>query len=78
MEFDIFTFLPLAVAVFVLWKLRSVLGTRNGAEKKPPFDPYTPPENTIDDKEANDNVVTLPNARKRRASDETVADPIAE
>lgn len=77
MEFDIFTFLPLAVAVFVLWKLRSVLGTRNGTEK-PPFDPYTPPEASGEEKEANDNVVTLPNARKRRSSDDPVTDPVAE
>ena len=69
MEFDLFTLLPLAVAVFVFWKLRSVLGTRNGAER-PPYDPYVRRDDTKTSSDANDNVVTLPNARGRRDEDE--------
>lgn len=72
MEFDPFTILPLAVAVFVFWKLRSVLGTRNGNER-PPFDPYSSEQDDQTKKsssdEANDNVVTLPNKRGRRTAD---------
>ena len=73
MEFDLFTFLPLAVAVFVLWKLRSVLGTRNGTEK-PPLERYKPDDQDLP--EANDNVVTLPNARGRKSDDGEVVDPV--
>jgi predicted lipid-binding transport protein (Tim44 family) len=35
---DISTIVFAIIAIFVVWKLRSVLGTRNGAER-PPFDP---------------------------------------
>lgn len=75
MEFDLFTFLPLAVAIFVLWKLRSVLGTRNGTEK-PPIEPYQP--DTKDMAETNDNVVTLPNARGRKGEESSATDPVEE
>ncbi len=61
MEFDLFTLLPLAAAVFVFWKLRSVLGTRNGEE------PTVPPARSEDGTpfDAGDNVVQLPNAQNR-------------
>lgn len=74
MELDLFTLLPLAAAVFVFWKLRSVLGTRNGNER-PPYDPYTDIGNKENgaDQEANDNVVTLPNARGRAPEDQVSA-----
>ena len=84
MEFDFFTFMPLIVAAFVLWKLRSVLGTRTGHEK-PPFDPYQPSEKEsrrdmdgaqVGEDAEMDNVVTLPNARGRRTSDTPQIDPI--
>lgn len=68
MELDLFTLLPLAAAIFVFWKLRSVLGTRNGSER-PPYDPYsdhTQSKGATDASEAHDNVVTLPNARGRQ------------
>ncbi len=68
MEFDLFTLLPLAVAVFVFWKLRSVLGTRNGAER-PPYDPYVGNDDAKNRADTNDNVVTLPNARGRQDDD---------
>lgn len=72
MEIDFFTLLPLAAAVFVFWKLRSVLGTRNGDES-PPHNPYSDnsynDQEQVDAPEANDNVVTLPGARNRRVED---------
>lgn len=56
---DVTTLIFAALAVFVVWKLRSVLGARTGAEK-PPFDPLarrkTPQEAD------NSNVVRLPGA----------------
>ncbi len=66
MQIDLFTLLPLAVALFVFWKLRSVLGTRNGNER-PPYEPYV----GKDEKSAGDvdNVVTLPGAKRRRTAD---------
>ncbi len=68
MEFDLFTLLPLAAAVFVFWKLRSVLGTRNGTER-PPYDPYAQSDqNEAQPAESNDNVVTLPGARGRQSA----------
>jgi predicted lipid-binding transport protein (Tim44 family) len=39
MQFDLTTMIFAALAAFVVWKLRSVLGTRNGAEK-PPTNPF--------------------------------------
>ncbi|MEL6503221.1 MAG: Tim44/TimA family putative adaptor protein [Pseudomonadota bacterium] len=76
MEFDLFTLLPLAAAVFVFWKLRSVLGTRNGNEM-PPYNPY---ETADQDREASegsdnqgDNVITLPGASRRQAEPGTNA-----
>src|ERR1700687_887950 len=39
---DLPTIVFAIIAIFVVWKLRSVLGTRNGAER-PPFDPTSGP-----------------------------------
>lgn len=66
MEFDLFTLLPLAAAIFIFWKLRSVLGTRNGAER-PPYEPYASKD---EQHSAPDNVVTLPQGRNRRDGDD--------
>ncbi len=55
-----------AVAVFVIFKLRSVLGTRTGFEKK--RDPFAPAET----RDARDNVVSLP---ERRPEPAPAADP---
>lgn len=70
MEIDLFTLLPLAVAAFVFWKLRSVLGTRTGHER-PPLETYTEIETPDKNAENNDNVVTLPGAHRRRSDEET-------
>ncbi len=64
MEFDLFTLLPLAAAVFVFLKLRSVLGTRNGTER-PPYDPYVRDQDNDPDA-TRDNVVTLPTANSKQ------------
>jgi len=70
MEIDLFTLLPLAVALFVFWKLRSVLGTRNG-DKRPPYDPYI--GNAKAKKDEDDNVVTLPGSKRRRGDDDQLS-----
>jgi predicted lipid-binding transport protein (Tim44 family) len=46
-----------AVAVLILWKLRSVLGQRTGRER-PPYDPYSAPDTVRN--ATGDKVVTLP------------------
>lgn len=70
-SFDLTTIIFLALAVFVIWKLRSVLGTRTGHERTPAEimrraePPQAPPP-------ANDtNVVRMPG----RPADETPAVP---
>ena len=61
-SFDVTTIVFLALAVFVIWRLRSVLGQKTGTEQ-PPVDPFT-----RRDAEAprpapgQDNVVRLPSA----------------
>ena len=71
--FDLGTLIPLIIAIFVIFKLRSVLGQRSDNER-PPFDPYRSDENTKnhqddgDAENANDNVVTLPQKGSGRKS----------
>ena len=77
-NFDMTTLVFLALAVFVAWKLRSVLGQKTGHEK-PPVDPFarreTPPMRP--DQPANgerrDNVVRLPGA-----ANDAAAAPVAD
>src|SRR5580765_3631452 len=57
MWFDIYTVLFLALAIFILIRLRSVLGQRTGRER-PPYDPYSARD--VARGSNNDNVVTLP------------------
>ena len=73
---DLFTLLPLLAAIFLFWKLRSVLGTRNGAER-PPYDPYVGEKSQTDAEAETDNVVTLPGARPPRAEAKSDAGPDA-
>src|ERR1700677_3069702 len=51
---DVSTVVFAVVAIFVIFKLRSVLGTRTGAERRP-LDPTAPPR----DPGANGNVVSI-------------------
>lgn len=57
-----------AVAAFLILKLRSVLGKRSGHEKKPEFDPFSPERN----KSAEDKVIHLPNRNKSAEDREDV------
>jgi predicted lipid-binding transport protein (Tim44 family) len=75
---DMTTLVFLALAVFVAWKLRSVLGQKTGHEK-PPVDPFarreTPPMRPGEAPPADrrDNVVRLPGA-----ANDPVAQPAAD
>jgi len=53
--FDTTTIITIAVAVFILLRLRSVLGTRSGHER-PPFEPYEIDRKTKQPRPANSNV----------------------
>jgi predicted lipid-binding transport protein (Tim44 family) len=67
-SFDVTTIIFLALAVFVIWRLRSVLGQKTGHER-PPFDPFSrrePPARTGAATES-DNVVRLPGVGAERA-----------
>lgn len=78
-SFDMTTLVFLALAVFVAWKLRSVLGQKTGQEQ-PPRDPFprrdTPPrpEAGAPNEPARDNVIRLPGA----ANDPAAAAPSPE
>lgn len=56
---DIYTILFLVLAVFILLRLRSVLGTRTGSER-PPYDPFAARDAKPAAKVNGDNVVSLP------------------
>ncbi|MES0884713.1 Tim44/TimA family putative adaptor protein [Roseibium sp. SCP14] len=58
--FDPLNLLLMGLAVFILFRLRSVLGKRTGNER-PPFDPYSKPEQSKDQANGQDNVIPLPN-----------------
>ncbi len=58
--FDPLNLLLLGLAVFILFRLRSVLGKRTGNER-PPFDPYSKPEQPNEQANGQDNVIPLPN-----------------
>lgn len=72
-NFDMTTLVFLALAVFVAWKLRSVLGQKTGHEK-PPADPFarreTPPLRPEQpaNGERRDNVIRLPGAANDAAT----------
>ena len=59
MHFDIYTLIFAGLAIFVVIKLKSVLGTRTGQEK-PPVDPFAPREPGAPNGVIRDNVVPLP------------------
>jgi predicted lipid-binding transport protein (Tim44 family) len=61
--FDFSTLILLAIAGFVIWRLRSVLGQRTGAERPPQQEPVR--RESAAEAKANDNVVPLPTTQKR-------------
>ena len=67
MNLDPLTIIALMAAVFVIWKLRSVLGTRNGNEPTPPPIEQRPRDMRDVRSAPEGNVVTLPNARNGAA-----------
>ena len=65
-SFDLTTIIFLALAVFVIWRLRSVLGQKTGTERSP-FRPVErnrtePPTGRPEARREGDNVVRLPGA----------------
>jgi predicted lipid-binding transport protein (Tim44 family) len=73
--FDLTTIVFLALAVFVIWRLRSVLGQRRGQEREP-YDPFARREQgakPTPDMRREDNVVRLPGAERAPAADEAPA-----
>ena len=69
-SFDVTTILFLALAVFVIWRLRSVLGQKTGQERRPldPFRREPPPVSRGSTPAAEtDNVVRLPGVAADRA-----------
>ncbi|MCV0424716.1 MAG: Tim44/TimA family putative adaptor protein [Roseibium sp.] len=70
--FDPLNLLLMGLAVFILFRLRSVLGKRTGNER-PPFDPYSKPEQPKDQANGQDNVIPLPNQTTQQP--ETLEEP---
>jgi predicted lipid-binding transport protein (Tim44 family) len=58
--YDVINLILLVIAVVVFLKLRSVLGRRTGNER-PPYDPYSPPEQSADNDPG--NIINLPGSR---------------
>jgi predicted lipid-binding transport protein (Tim44 family) len=65
-SFDIFTLVFLALAVFVAWKLRSVLGQKTGHEK-PPGDIFAKKNEAPPSAVGEGNVIRMPGAATRDA-----------
>ena len=81
--FDVYNLILIGLAVFIIYKLRSVLGKRTGHER-PPFDPYSKPEQSNSGpRESGDNVIPLPgqsapdDAMQSEADGELVIDKMA-
>jgi predicted lipid-binding transport protein (Tim44 family) len=73
---DALTIIFLALAVFVIWKLRSVLGQRTGHENRPPFDPMRGRENLPPSEDG--KIVTLPQRSPPSAPREAAPAPVAD
>ncbi len=69
-SFDISTVVFAILAIFVVWKLRSVLGTRTGNERPPlnPFARRTPADPAAGASGERGTVITLPGAADRAAA----------
>jgi predicted lipid-binding transport protein (Tim44 family) len=76
--FDVTNIILLGLAVFIFFKLRSVLGRRTGSER-PPFDPYSKPaadkNGQARAESPRDNVVPLPGTAQQRIEPEDEATP---
>jgi predicted lipid-binding transport protein (Tim44 family) len=71
-SFDITTLIFIVLAIFVIWRLRSVLGQKTGSEQ-PPFDPLSRRDAPLRPGNApaeQDNVVRLPGANGARPAAE--------
>lgn len=66
-QFDVTTVVFLALAVFVIWRLRSVLGQKTGHEQ-PPVDTFARRERPQTPAASGDNVVRLPTGNAERAA----------
>ena len=78
---DATTIIFLALAVFVIWRLRSVLGQKTGSEQPPRFNPFSrrdPPAPRGSASTENDNVVRLPGALSDRPAPAQAETPPAE
>ena len=66
--FDPLNLVLMGLAVFILFRLRSVLGKRTG-EERPPFDPYSKPDQSNEQSNGQDNVIPLPNQGGQASED---------
>lgn len=66
-QFDVTTVVFLALAVFVIWRLRSVLGQKTGHEQ-PPVDTFARRERPQPPAAPGDNVVRLPTGNADRSA----------
>lgn len=76
-QFDVTTIVFLALAIFVIWRLRSVLGQKTGREQ-PPADPFARremPDPTRPTVPGNENVVRLPTSAADRVAPAPAAPP---
>jgi predicted lipid-binding transport protein (Tim44 family) len=76
-SFDVTTIVFLALAVFVIWRLRSVLGQKTGHER-PPVDPFVrreTPEGSRPAANGADNVVRLPTGGGERLATQPATVP---
>ncbi|SFD41051.1 Tim44/TimA family putative adaptor protein [Methylobacterium sp. 13MFTsu3.1M2] len=71
-SFDVTTIIFLALAVFVIWRLRSVLGQKTGAERSP-FKPVDRSRTEPQARSDGDNVVRLPGADRVQAAPQPAA-----
>lgn len=73
-SFDLTTLIFLALAVFVIWRLRSVLGQKTGAERSP-FKPVDRSQTEPTARSDGDNVVRLPGADRVQPDRTAKAEP---
>lgn len=77
-SFDPLTIIFLALAVFIIWKLRSVLGQRTGSER-PPYDPFArkdapKPDEKVSQPDGGGNVIHLPGSAPAGPTGQSLAD----